>query len=126
MEPDTRTILYVYQPSSVTISATRSDDGGAVLYRYPGTGQAAIGTHKLDPGIYMVVSFGEVVVSGSNLEVVTGLHGKDIPPDPKLAAMALEPGASLDKIKEFFKINRDASPASNRPTAPHGPHKKHH
>ena len=105
-----RTVIYVHQPSTVTIREQQPRDASAVLCRYnQGAGQPAVGLHRLDPGIYMIISSGELEVSGSELEVVVLPNDKDIPPDPKLAIVALEPGATVASIQSFLQIAKDIS-----------------
>lgn len=107
-----RTVLYIYQPSTVTIRAQQTNDETALLNRYNrGAGQVAVGTHKLDAGIYMIESRDPMEVTGSNMDVVF-LHGKDIPPDPKIAASALEPGATVESIRNFLEDAKDVSPSA--------------
>ena len=105
-----RTVIYVHEPSIATIQAKASRDAAALLCRYnQDTGQLAIGLHKLDPGIYMIISHGELEVTGSHFEVVALRNDKDIPPDPKVSILALEPGATVQSIQKFLTIAKDVS-----------------
>lgn len=99
-----RTAIYVLAPSTVAIGTVQPQLTPAVLYRYHrGAGQPALGTHRLDPGIYMIVSTGEVEVTGANLTVATLRAGKDLPPDPR-PALGFEPGATTDTVHTFFQV----------------------
>jgi hypothetical protein len=109
-EDTMRTVIYVHEPSAATIRAKDARDASALLCRYnQGVGQPAVGLHQLDPGIYMIISSGELEVSGSHLEVVVLHNDKDIPPDPKTAILALEPGATVQSIQLFLVIAKDIS-----------------
>ena len=67
----------------------------------------ALGSHRLEPGIYMVVSTGEIEVSSRNVGTQIVANDKDPWPDPNVAVIGLESGASADSIKEFFTVSKD-------------------
>jgi hypothetical protein len=105
-----RTVIYVHEPSTITIREHASRDAAVLLYRYnQDFGQVASGTHQLAAGIYLIVSSGELEVTGSHAEVVVLPNDKDIPPDPKLAVLALEPGATVQSVQRFLGIAKDIS-----------------
>jgi hypothetical protein len=105
-----RTLIYVHEPSTVTIHAKAARDSAALLCRYNrGAGQAASGKHQLERGIYLIVSNSVLEVSGSHLEVARLPNDKDIPPDPGLALLALEPGATASSYRAFLELAKDVS-----------------
>jgi len=105
-----RTAIYLREPSIVTISAKDQRDANAQICRYRQTlSQVAVGTRRLDPGIYLVVSSGELAVSGAALDVQIVANDKDTWPDPKANVIALEPGASAASITEFFTVAKEIS-----------------
>lgn len=111
-----RTAIYVAEPSTVTIRATAPGETSATLYRFQrGAGKPALGTHQLEPGIYMVLSIGGVDVTGNGLTVAPLSKDKDIPPEPKAAVLAAEPGATPDAIARFFQVTKDADPPDRAP-----------
>ncbi len=105
-----RTVIYVHEPTTATIREQQSRDAEAVLCRYnQDASQLAVGSHRLVPGIYLIISSGEMEVSGSHLEVAVLRNDKDIPPDPKLELVALEPGATVQSLRMFLEIAKDVS-----------------
>src|SRR5262245_37732271 len=116
-----RTAIYVAEPSTVTIRPTapgQTGETGATLYRFQrGAGKPALGTHQLEPGIYMVLSIGGVDVTGNGLTVTPLSKDKDIPPEPKAQVLAAEPGATPDAIARFFQVTKDADPPDPRAPA---------
>jgi hypothetical protein len=105
-----RTLIYVHEPSTVTIHAKAASDAAALLCRYnQGAGQVAIGKHRLERGIYLIVSNSALEVSGSHAEVAVLHNDKDIPPDPGLTLLALEPGATASSYRAFLEIAKDIS-----------------
>jgi len=105
-----RTLIYVFEPSTVTIHAKATGDAAALLCRYNhGAGQVAIGRHLLERGIYLIVSHSALEVRGSHMEVAVLSNDKDIPPDPKLTLLALEPGATASSYQAFLEIAKDIS-----------------
>jgi hypothetical protein len=106
-----RTAIYVQQPSTVTIRPTDPRDAKALLCRYNQLPeQAAAGTHKLQPGIYLVISSGPIEVHGLGTTTQIVANDKDIWPDPKATVIGLEPGATAASIQEFFTVAKDISP----------------
>ena len=106
-----RTAIYVHEPSTVTIRATSPRDAKAQLCRFnQDTDQAALGTHNLEPGVYMIVSTDALEVNVHGVDVHVLANDKDIWPDPKASVVALEPGASVASLRDFFQIARDDSP----------------
>jgi hypothetical protein len=105
-----RTAIYVHEPSTVTIRAKEPGpaDAKIQLCRYNQTAsQMAIGTHKLEPGIYLILSSGELEVNVRSVEVEVMRNDKDIWPDPKASVVALESGACAESVKEFFTLAKD-------------------
>jgi len=100
-----RTALYVYQPSTVTIRAEDPRDAGVLLYRFnQEIKKPAPGVQKLNTGIYLIVSIGDIGVTGPNVEVMTLRNDKDPWPAPKATVIALEPGATVESVKNFFTV----------------------
>jgi hypothetical protein len=105
-----RTAIYVQATSHVTIHAEDPRDAEAPLRCYLGpTIAPAVGTHKLAPGIYLVVTRGPLAIEGDHLDVETLRNDKDEWPDPKPNVIALAPMASAASIKEFFFVAKDLS-----------------
>ena len=50
-----------------------------------------------------------VDVTGDHIEVIP-LAGKDEPPVPKARALALEPGATAESVRDFLMLDKDVSP----------------
>jgi hypothetical protein len=98
------TAIYIYEPSTITVRPPDSGDKSSQLYRYNQAAQPAVGTHKLEPGIYMIVSKCALVISTGGVEVHTVTNDKDDPPRPKVTALALEPGATADSVAKFFSV----------------------
>lgn len=108
-----RTGIFVYQPAPVTITAP--DDPRAELRHFGDTATAtAVGTHTLKPGIYLIVSVGEITVRGGPIEVVTLREDKAPLPVPNLKVQGLAPGASPEAIQLFFTIAKDADGPDER------------
>jgi hypothetical protein len=106
-----RTALYIAQPTTVTIRTDDPLDAKIAICRYhqPPTAAAA-GTHQLEPGIYLIVSRGPLEVTSADTTVVTSRNDKDIWPEPKGNVLALEPGATVASVQEFFEVAKDISP----------------
>jgi hypothetical protein len=105
-----RTAIYVYEPSTVKIRAKDPRDASVEIVRYrEPRAQPAVGVHRLDPGIYLIVSNRGLEVAGPNIEVQVVANNKDDWPDPEARVLALEPGASNGTIKEFFAVAMDLS-----------------
>ena len=109
-----RTAISVHEPATVTIRATDPRDGKVQIFRYnpadgPAAAQAAIGSHKLETGIYLVVSSSELEVQGHGTTTQIVANDKDSWPDPKVTVIALEPGATAASLQEFFTVAKDIS-----------------
>lgn len=100
-----RTMLYIHEPSTVTIQPTNPADSNIALYRYnrPET-ISAVRALKLEPGIYMVLSKYGIQVSTGGVEVHSERNDKDDPPRPPAGVLALEPGATQDSVAKFFSV----------------------
>jgi hypothetical protein len=110
-----RTAIYVHKPSTITIQTTDPRDASLMLCRYPERSEpVAAGTRRLDAGIYLLLSHGEVTVTGDDTTVVQFGGDKDIPPEPRLVALAS--GASRESILKFFAAAKGISVGP--PTAP--------
>jgi hypothetical protein len=117
MNEDTmRTAIYVNEPSTVTITANDPRDAEVQLCRYnQATRRAAIGTLALEPGIYLIVSRSELHVTIRSVGLQVVANDKDPWPFPKANVIALEPGATLETLREFFTVAKDASPDDPSP-----------
>jgi hypothetical protein len=99
-----RTIIYVHQPSTVTVQPMNAADK-IQLFRYnQSEARSAAGTLKLEPGIYMIASKSGLQVSVGGIELHAMGGDKDDPPRPLAAALALEPGATQDSVAKFFAV----------------------
>jgi hypothetical protein len=92
------TAIYVYEPSTVTILSRRPDER-AMIRRYAGRvpDQPALGTTRLEPGIYAILSRGELQIAWEDGRAEALTIDKDEWPDP-----SLEAGASREQIRGFF------------------------
>jgi hypothetical protein len=104
-----RTVIYVQEPTSVAIRAGERGDANVQICRYNQVGVPAVGSHKLDRGIYLIVSSGEMVVDGTGLTIEVLRNDKDTPPDPKASVIALEPGATAASIQQFLEVAKGIS-----------------
>lgn len=108
-----RTAIYAYQTAEVTIRARDPRDAKVVISRFDqpigAPAREAIGTHTLEPGIYLIVSRDVLEVLGVGIEIKAVPNNKDTWPDPKAQVLALAPGASTESIKEFFTVAKDLS-----------------
>jgi hypothetical protein len=105
-----RTAIYVYKPTTITLKPLRKEDQNAVIRSFRGeeVGSAmSLAPITLQRGIYQILSVGEVLVAGSDLEIQTSLRDKDEWPEPPQLALALEKGATAKTIKDFFSIAKD-------------------
>lgn len=93
------TAIYVYEPSTVTIRA-RSPHERAMIRRFDERlpDREALGTTTLEPGIYAVLSRGELQIEWGEGRAEAMTLGKDEWPDPP----ALEAGASREQLRGFF------------------------
>jgi hypothetical protein len=96
-----RTVIYVRQPSTVTIQAK---EDCLALCPFPSKGGSEIkpGPHHLDRGIYVVISKSDVEVSSPNVSVVAVPNIKDIPSDPELQRIAQAGGVNLVELTTFI------------------------
>ena len=69
--------------------------------------RAAIGTHTLEPGIYLIVSKDGLAVTVHSTGIQVIANDKDPWPSPKAKLIGLEPGASAESISEFFTVAMD-------------------
>lgn len=118
-----RTVIYVHQPSTVTIQTTDPHESDVLMCRYNRTaGPINPGTHQLERGIYLAVSRGKLDISGGHvtIELLTG--DKDAPPDPRAQVLGLEPGATAESFRTFLDVTKGitvgAAPAG--PASPDG------
>jgi len=105
-----RTVLFVHEPSAVTIRAADPRDAAVEICRFNGVGQPAIGAHKLERGIYLIVSSGPLTVEGVRGDIETIRNDKDEWPEPKPIVVTLESGASVASLREFLTVAKDISP----------------
>ena len=104
-----RTAIYVFKPSLVTFRPYDERDREPMLFRYQKAPQArvAAGQTQLQPGIYLIKSYGPLQIDApAGVTVETTTDDKDIWPVPKATALALEPGATLEEVQEFFLITK--------------------
>ena len=104
-----RTAFFVEKPSNVTIRAESLRDANVELYRYNGKSTPAVGTQTLDPGIYLIVSNGSMLVEGVQGRVLVTPNNKDEWPNPSPNLVQLEPGASTASVNEFMTVAMDLS-----------------
>jgi len=104
-----RTALFIQEMSGVTIRAEDPRDDGVELYRYAGDATLAVGTHKLTPGIYLIVSNGAMLVDGVHGSVQVVANNKDDWPEPSHNLVRLEAGASAASVKQFLTVAKDLS-----------------
>jgi hypothetical protein len=95
-----RTVIYVRQPSTVAIQAKEEC---LELCLFP-TGHSSIkpGPHRLDRGVYVVVSKGDIDVSGPSASAVAIPNIKDVPSDPQLQQIAQAGGVNLVDLTAFI------------------------
>jgi hypothetical protein len=119
-----RTALYVYEPSTVAIRAKDPAEAELLLYRYGRKRQqVAPGALALDRGIYMILSRGELDITGGNVHAIALASDKDVPPEPRAQVVGLEQGATPSTIQTFFEVFKgidvDGPPVGS--TVPAGP-----
>lgn len=125
-----RTGIYVFKPGEVTVQPLDPEDRELTItpYNPDHPEYPAVGTLNLAAGVYLIVSRGELRVSGDHIRVETVASDKD-PwptsdpgvvaleqsanlistdkdpwPEPPLDVLALEPGATQASIEQFFQI----------------------
>lgn len=104
-----RTALYVRQNTTITFAPTTLETPTPLIVRYPdeSSGRPATGAVELSRGIYMIHSKHAVSPTGVGFDVEVSINDKDAWPDPPQQQIALEPGATLEKIRMFFTIAKD-------------------
>src|SRR3954468_6614336 len=109
-----RTGIYVQKPTTVIIRAGAPQDARVQLRQFrlktcepDARAQLrepeAVGTHKLDVGIYLIVSSSPMQIAGDHLttQIMADADNKDPWPDPELTVVGLVPGATTAAIKGF-------------------------
>lgn len=100
-----RTVIYVHQPTTLTIETTDPRDAVILLARYnQRTERVASGARRFDAGIYLLLSNGAVEVTGDHTTIESLREDKDPPSTPRAQLIALEPGASAESILQFVEI----------------------
>jgi hypothetical protein len=99
------TVIYVYEPATLTIQTRDPRDEHAILRRYDQKGPPSdlhalrqAGPLKLEPGVYAILSRKGLSIDWSGARVETATLSKDDWPDPP----GLATGASQEQIKTFF------------------------
>ena len=111
-----RTLIYVHEPSTLTIQAKVPADTHVMLCRYnQSSGSVTPGARHFERGIYLIVSRGELEINGGNVTVEHLIGDKDIPPEPRI--VALEPGATAESIKQFLVVAKGIT-VDSPPSAP--------
>lgn len=115
-----RTGIYVQKPTTVSIRATAAQDARVQLRRFPAAtcetdarahvqAPDAVGTHKLDPGIYLIVSSSPMQIAGGNLTTQVVANDKEDWPDPGATVVGLVSNATsttLKAIQDFFAVTK--------------------
>ena len=115
-----RTGIYVQKPTTVTIRASAPQDARVQLRRFRMAtretdvrGQlrepAAVGTHQLDPGIYLIVSSSPMQVAGDNLTTQIVANDKEGWPDPPAGVVGVvsdSTSTTLKAIQNFFAVTK--------------------
>lgn len=112
-----RTGIYVQKPTTVTIRASAAADAYVELRQFRVVASeidarahlrdpAAVGTHQLDAGIYLIVSSSPMQIEGDS--VTTQVVANDKDPWPEIAAnvVALVSGAVTASIRNFFEVTK--------------------
>jgi hypothetical protein len=124
-----RTGIYVQKPTTVTIRASAPQDALVQLRQFrletceadarahlreP----AAVGTHQLDAGIYLILSSSPMQIEGDNLTTQIVANDKEGWPDPGVTVVGLVPNATLPAIQRFFAVSKgiEVSDAPDSPT----------
>jgi hypothetical protein len=96
------TVIYVYEPATLTIEARDPRDERATLRRFdkrlPPREIRELGTVPLECGVYAILSRGTLRIGWSSGRVETSTLTKDEWPDPP----SLEAGASQEQVRAFF------------------------
>jgi hypothetical protein len=112
-----RTGIYVQKPTTVTIRASAPGDARVQLRQFRVmTARAdmraapcepvAVGTHQLDPGIYLIVSSKSMQIEGDG--VTTQIVANDKDPWPEIAApvVGLVLDATKASVQDFFAVTK--------------------
>ncbi len=125
-----RTGIYVQKPTTVTIRASAAQDAAVQLRRLEmKTCEAdaralqepvAAGTHRLDAGIYLIVSSSPMQIEGDG--VTTQIVANDKDPWPELAAtvVGLVPGANMKSLQMLFAVAKGIE-VDDGPAGPESP-----
>jgi hypothetical protein len=97
------TPIYVEEPTTLTIRAPNPGSVEPLLFRYDQPPQPALGTHRLEPGIYLLMSAHQLEVTNAGVTTHLLASDKDVPPDPKASLLALV-NASPQQVQQFFAI----------------------
>src|SRR5262249_59771156 len=111
-----RTGIYVQKPTTVTIRASAPADARVQLRRFAGAAceadarahlrePAAVGTHQLDAGIYLIVSSSPMQIEGDHLTTQTVANDKDPWPElgaPVIGLVSEATSQTVQAIQEFF------------------------
>jgi hypothetical protein len=99
-----RTVIYVPEPSTLQIQ-TKGKEDSLLLFHFPkGRCTVAPGPHHFDRGVYLMLSNGEVDVSGANANAVALPNTKDIPPVPQLQQIQLAAGLKTEDLARFINV----------------------
>jgi hypothetical protein len=103
-----RTGLYVFQPTEVTVQPLDPEDRDLTITPYnPDLPESpAVGTLNLAAGVYLIVSRGELRVSGDHIRLETSGSDKDPWPELLSDVVARENGTTQASIKQFFQISK--------------------
>lgn len=127
-----RTGIYVQKPTTVTIRAGSPADACVQLRQFrlataetdlrarPGE-PAAVGTHQLDAGIYLIVSSSPMHIQGDHLTTQIVANDKDPWPELGAPVVGLALNATMGAVKDFFAVVKGIEvgdgPESARPDA---------
>lgn len=99
------TPIYVEAPTTLTIRAPKPGGVAPVLYRFRRDSEfpplPALGTHQLEPGIYLLMSASQLEVSNAGVTTHLLATDKDVPPDPSESVLAAAQ-ASPEDVQQFF------------------------
>jgi len=116
------TVIYVYEPATLTIEARDPRDEHAILRQYDRQQHRDLhvirgsGPLKLPPGVYAIVSRRSLQIDWSGARVETATLSKDDWPDPP----SLATGATEEQVRTFFASVAEKGgdvPASAKPPA---------
>lgn len=123
-----RTGIYVQKPTTVTIRACTPADARVQLRRFRvatfgADARAhlrepdAVGTHQLDPGIYLIVSSNPMQIEGANLTTQAVANDKNPWPDPDDVVAGLALNATKAAIQDFFAVTKGIEVEDAEPPA---------